>query len=169
MRPEYAFFPEKAMLFHIHAPVHLLILNPLNQLLSLPHCPSTLMQHTSAWDIFSWQTGQIWSTKSSVHFCQFFYQIPPTLCLLPKQWVDNGVYDILLGNITGDLLMKGMISVSPCVLLNPHMYCAVYSYIISGKNEQLSWWIGKSWVKIKKTAYIHEKCARVNKSTETLT
>ena len=40
------FFPERAIFFHIPAPMRLLILNPLNQLLSLTHSPSTLRQHT---------------------------------------------------------------------------------------------------------------------------
>ena len=53
--------------------------------------------------------------------------------------------------------LNWMISVSLYVLLSVSlcaieclcaMYCALYSYIISGENEQLSWWIGKSWVKI---------------------
>ena len=61
-----------------------------------------------------------------------------------------------VGNITGDLLMKGKISLSSYVLLNPHMYCAVYSYIISGEKLSTKLMNWELVVKLIRTRHIRE-------------
>lgn len=101
MRYEW-FFPENYV-FHIPAPVHLLLLNPLN-CLSLAHVPRPTLScntHFSLVHLFLHQQNGLIRLTNLQHILPFSYGAPPALCLLVKPmsgqgslWPSHGNMDI---------------------------------------------------------------------------
>lgn len=112
----------------IPASVCLLILNPLNQLpLSLTHSPSTLRQHTfQPFASFLDRPDivyQIFSTFLPVPLSDTTHFVPSAKAM-SRQW---DLWHSPVGNITGDLLMKGTFQ---CLLMCYSIFICIVLYII---------------------------------------
>lgn len=151
MRPECAFFPEKAIFSHIPAPVHLLLLHPLNCLLSCPCSTSTLLQHTFQPGA-SFLHRRAWYGQPNLQYISANSSYQGTTRIVPSGKTNEWTREFMtfswgISSITGALLMKGRyyFSVPLCAIESSYVLRPILSYIIPGENEQLSWWIGNWW------------------------
>ena len=158
MRPEFAFFPEKAMFFHIPAPVCLLLVNPLNCLLSRPHSTSTLLPHTFQPGA-SFLDRQSWYGQPNLQYIFANSSNQGTTRIVPSGKTNEWTREFMtsswgISNIMRPLLMKGTISVSPYVLLNLHMYCTIYCLYYTRREWATKLMNWKLVVKVLRTRHI---------------
>ena len=129
MRPECAFFPGKAIFFHIPAPVHLLLLNPLNCLLSCPCSASTLLQHTFQPGA-SFLHRRAWYGQPNLQYILPILlsdsaHIVPSAKAMSRQW---GLWHSLGEYHWGSLNERYDFSVSLCAIESSYVLCCILIY-----------------------------------------